>query len=271
MATYFVGDLQACFDEFELLLAKVNFDHQQDKLYLVGDLIGRGPKPKETLDFLIAHSESMLPVLGNHDLHFLSVANGIKANKANDNFTPLLDSAELATYIDYLRQQPLLRYLKQHSILISHAGLTPQWDLATAIEQADLVHHQLTAASYVDLLSTMYRNINDWHQCEGSHERLIFTINALTRMRFCNTQGHLEFATKNSPAKNTDNTLSPWFELAPDTPQYRSVFGHWAALMGETNNPNYVALDTGCLWGNWLTCWRLEDNQYFTQNSLQIC
>jgi bis(5'-nucleosyl)-tetraphosphatase (symmetrical) len=37
------------------LLDKINFDYEQDKLYLTGDLINKGPKAFEVVDFLLKH------------------------------------------------------------------------------------------------------------------------------------------------------------------------------------------------------------------------
>tara|TARA_B110001452_G_scaffold226176_1_gene200460 strand:- start:916 stop:1725 length:810 start_codon:yes stop_codon:yes gene_type:complete len=269
MATYFIGDIQACFDEFELLLKQVNFDHQQDNLYLVGDLIGRGPKPKETLDYLIAHQSSVHPVLGNHDLHFLAVAHNIKANKPNDNFTPLLESAELNDYIDYLRKQPLIRYLDDEELILCHAGLSPQWSLSTALFQANRVSAELRSPRYKKLLSVMYNNIANWQQCNTDQDKMVFAINTLTRMRYCNEQGHLEFATKVAPENNSNPSLTPWYSQQQSLAStQRLIFGHWASILGQTGHSQFIALDTGCLWGNWLTCWRYEDSQFFTKKSL---
>lgn len=269
MATYFIGDIQACFDEFKLLLEQVNFDHQQDNLYLVGDLIGRGPKPKETLDFLIAHQSSIHPVLGNHDLHFLAVANNIKANKVNDNFTPLLKSNRLNDYIDYLRKQPLIRYIENKELIVCHAGITPQWSVEIAVTQANRVNAKLISPHYRELLEAMYSNIADWRECKSQQDELIFTINALTRMRYCDEQSHLEFTIKVAPIENSDPTLTPWFSQQHSlVNDQKIVFGHWASILGQTDRPQFIALDTGCLWGNWLTCWRYEDNSFFYQKSL---
>ncbi|MGB0898649.1 MAG: symmetrical bis(5'-nucleosyl)-tetraphosphatase [Psychrobium sp.] len=269
MATYFIGDLQACFDEFILLLEQIEFDHQQDQLYLVGDLIGRGPKPKETLDYLIQHQFSIKSVLGNHDLHFLAVANNIKTNKDNDNFSPLLESARLNDYINYLRAQPLIRLLKDNELVVCHAGITPQWSLETAVTQASRVNAKLTSPHYKDLLEAMYNNIADWQQCKTQQDELIFAINTLTRMRYCNEQGHLEFMTKVAPEENSNPTLTPWFNQQHSLiSNQKIIFGHWASILGNTNHPQFIALDTGCLWGNWLTCWRYEDNSFFYQKSL---
>jgi bis(5'-nucleosyl)-tetraphosphatase (symmetrical) len=271
MATYFIGDIQACFDEFDLLLKQLNFNHQRDHLYLVGDLIGRGPQAEETLAFLVTHQASIHPVLGNHDLHFLAIANGIKAVKANDKYDELLQSPHLPKYINYLRNLPLIIHLPAHQIIVAHAGISPQWNMTTAFEQAHLVEKKLASKNYITLLAAMYNNdINDWENCHTVQDKAVFTINNLTRMRYCHLSGHLDFSVNCSPQHNDDINLTPWFSQTSSIMDgYRMVFGHWAALLGVTNDPRFIALDTGCLWGNWMTAWQLESNTYFQQISLQ--
>jgi len=271
VATYFIGDIQACFDEFYLLLKQLNFNHQRDHLYLVGDLIGRGPQAVEVLDFLLAHQTSIHPVLGNHDLHFLAIANGLKTAKASDKFERLLQSPNLSKYVDYLRCLPLIIHLPQHKILVTHAGISPQWDTDTALENAHIVEQWLSGEKSTTLLAAMYNNtVNDWDTCNTPLEKAIFTINNLTRMRYCNINGHLDFLEKCAPLSNSNKALSPWFsQLLLSKNDYRIIFGHWASLMGVTNNEKFLALDTGCLWKKWMTAWKLETNTYFQQNSLQ--
>ena len=270
MANFFVGDIQGCFDELRLLLAKINFNHEQDHLYLVGDLIGRGPQAKETLDFLMQHQQSMHPVLGNHDLHFLAISQGIKQAKQGDKFNELLSSTHLSQYVDYLRNQPLLIILPEDNIVITHAGISPQWDVATAAEQASIVQNWLSGDNFITLLTTMYNNdINHWNECVTSTQRAVFTINALTRMRYCYNDGRLDFSTNCAPHKNTDLALKPWFDFNLTPSDNTLVFGHWAALLGQTGQHKIIALDTGCLWGNLMTIWQSSTNTYFNQKSLQ--
>ena len=78
MATYFIGDLQGCYDELQLLLERVDFNPTQDKLYLVGDLVARGDKSLECLRFVKSLGNATQTVLGNHDLHLIATALGIK-------------------------------------------------------------------------------------------------------------------------------------------------------------------------------------------------
>lgn len=271
MADYFIGDIQGCFDELDLLLRQLRFNHQVDHLYLVGDLIGRGPQAQETLDFLISHQSSIHPVLGNHDLHFLAICHGIKKPKDSDKFEQILNSQHLPRYVNYLRHLPLIIELPKHKVIMCHAGISPQWDLITARKQAKDVTDWLIGDQLPTLLSAMYNNdINDWPSCTSPLEKAIFSINSLTRMRYCFNNNKLDFQENDSPSNNTNPSLTPWYTQQINLPtQYKVVFGHWASLLGHTNNPQFIALDTGCLWGEYLTAWALKSNKYFKQKSLQ--
>jgi len=270
MASYFIGDIQGCFDEFRLLLAKINFDHDQDTLFLTGDLIGRGPKALETLEYVTAHPNSIKTVLGNHDLHFLAISCGLQLAKPGDKFDQLLASPKLKNYVDYLRAQPLLIALPEHQIIVTHAGLSPQWDLATAKQAASAVEYQLQQPNFAQLLQQMYSNEpNNWADCGSPEQQWVYTINALTRMRYCYSDGSLDFVQKCPPSELKIPELAPWFNLNnPSLDQTKVVFGHWASLLGQTSHANAIALDTGCLWGNHLTAWHLETNQIITQSAL---
>ena len=271
MATFFIGDIQGCFDELILLLKKIKFNHQQDTLYLTGDLIGRGPKALATLEYVIKHQHSIKTVLGHHDLHFLAITCGIKKAKSSDKFEQLLASPRLTDFIDYLRQQPLLIELTQPKIILCHAGVNPQWDLATAKKAAQAVSKQLKQDNYAQLLGQMYDNsVVNWADCQTALQQSIFTINACTRMRYCYHDGNMDYQQNCPPAQLNDPRLTPWFKLENDTLKqgYRIIFGHWASLVGRTDQPNTIALDTGCLWGNHLTAWQLENQQFSVQNAL---
>ncbi|NRA82520.1 MAG: symmetrical bis(5'-nucleosyl)-tetraphosphatase [Gammaproteobacteria bacterium] len=272
MATYFIGDIQGCFDELMLLLKKINFDHHCDTLYLTGDLIGRGPKALETLEFITAHQSSINTVLGNHDIHFLAISCGIKKAKKSDYFEQLLASPSLDYYVDYLRHQPLLIELSPHNIILTHAGLSPQWSISAAKTAANLVESQLKQDNFSQLLSQMYTTEpSDVTQCNTAIEHSIYAINALTRMRYCYHGGQLEFSQKCPPHQLINQDLTPWFSLEhPVLATHRVVFGHWASLQGVTNHPNAIALDTGCLWGQFLSAWCLETNEITQQKSLMF-
>lgn len=129
MAVYAVGDLQGCLDPLKCLLERVAFDPAKDRLWLVGDLVNRGPQSLETLRFLYAMRESVVSVLGNHDLHLLAVAHKSERLKKSDTLREILEAPDREPLLDWLRRLPLLHYDEQRKVALVHAGIPPQWSL----------------------------------------------------------------------------------------------------------------------------------------------
>ena len=268
MSNYFVGDIQGCFDELILLLNQISFNKSTDKLWVAGDMVARGDKSLETVEYLMSLGDSVKVVLGNHDLHLLATYEGIKKVKPKDNLDKLLSSPNVKNIMDWIANQPLLHKLPNESVYMSHAGLSPQWSIQDAVYQAASAHRKLTSTNRKAWLTSMYgAQPNCWTKANSEEEKFRFTINALTRMRYCQQDGSLEFECKLSP-EDAPETLKPWFALSP-LQDIHWVFGHWAALMGECSNKKAFALDTGCVWGQHLTILRWEDKQLFTQVSLK--
>ncbi|MDP9499818.1 bis(5'-nucleosyl)-tetraphosphatase (symmetrical) ApaH [Bisgaard Taxon 45] len=270
MATYLVGDLQGCYDELQLLLEKVQFDSSQDQLYLVGDLVARGDKSLECLRFVKSLGESAKTVLGNHDLHLISTALGIKKVKVKDRVDAIFNAPDFEELIDWLRNQPLLVHNEQQNFVMTHAGISPDWDLATAKQCAQEVEAVLRQGDYRHLIENMYENHPDrWRDDLQGLDRLRYSINVFTRMRFCYWDHRLDFDCK-QPPESAPETLTPWFNLA--NPLYQSIpiiFGHWASLVNTPTPQNIYALDTGCVWGNRMTMLRWEDKHYFSQSAVK--
>lgn len=270
MATYLVGDLQGCFDELQLLLERVRFNPAQDKLYLVGDLVARGDKSLDCLRLVKSLGGAAQTVLGNHDLHLISTALGIKKIKPRDRVDAIFSAPDFEELIDWLRHQPLLVHNEELGFLMAHAGISPDWDLETAKACAKEVENVLQNGDFYALISQMYDNFPDrWSPDLQGMDRLRYIINVFTRMRFCYQDHRLDFACK-VPPKEAPPELVPWFEL--NNPLYRQipiVFGHWASLVDEKMPPNIYALDTGCVWNNRLTMLRWEDKQIFSQSAVK--
>lgn len=261
MKHYIIGDLHGCYDELQTLLQTANVDISKDELWFTGDLIGRGPKPLETLRFIRSLDAKAQVVLGNHDIHCLAVASGIARNKSRDQLTSLLDAPDSHELLEWLWQQPLLAQLAPNAVMV-HAGITPQWTFEQAIEYADEVHQIFCDPQ---LRQTLIAHIygdqpNKWHHELTGIERYRFIINSLTRMRFCYDDYRLDFAYKGALSSAPDQ-LTPWFKLRQDN--LTILFGHWAALMGKTADPRYIGLDTGCIWGNELTMLEWETAQFY--------
>jgi bis(5'-nucleosyl)-tetraphosphatase (symmetrical) len=261
MATYAIGDIQGCFEPLQRLLDEVGFDARGDRLWLVGDLVNRGPDSLATLRFVQSLGEASLVVLGNHDLHLLAVAEGYEKLKREDTLQQVLDAPDRDALLDWLRQCPLMHF--EDGWAMVHAGLLPAWSVSRALELAAEVEAALRAPTYRSFLARMYGNHPErWSDALAGHDRLRVIVNAMTRMRLCTVEGEMEFAHKGRPKQLPAGYL-PWF----DVPERRSrdtplIFGHWSAL-GLIKRPDLFGLDTGCLWGRRLTALRLEDRRLF--------
>ncbi|WP_286233618.1 symmetrical bis(5'-nucleosyl)-tetraphosphatase [Thalassotalea sediminis] len=269
MAIYFIGDIQGCYQELRLLLDKASFDPSKDQLWIAGDMIARGPASYQTLKFLISLGDAVKPILGNHDLHLLATYEGIKKEKAKDQLSELLDAPDIDEIINWLAQQPLLRKLPNESVYMSHAGLSPEWQIEDAIECARFAEAKISGKKRRHWLSIMYgEKPNSWLKVKNKEDKFRFTINAFTRMRYCYADGSLDFDCKASPS-NAPKKLSPWFtQTKKQLTQAHWIFGHWAALEGKVTTKHIYALDTGCVWGGQLTLLRWHDKKYITQQAL---
>lgn len=269
MAIYFVGDIQGCFTELTQLLKQVNFNKKKDQLWVAGDMVARGTQSLETLRFIMSLGASAKVVLGNHDLHLLATYYGLKKVKEKDHLTKTLNAPDVEKIMDWLAQQPLIQKLPDEEVYMSHAGLSPQWSIKTALKQAKKAHKLIRSKQRVEWLKEMYGELpNNWLDANTDIEKFRYTINSLTRMRFCHKDGSLDFNCKNSPQSAPKN-LKPWFSFPNHLKNMYWIFGHWAALSGHCSNPNAFALDTGCVWGNHLTLLRWHDKAVFNQKFSQ--
>lgn len=265
MKTYLVGDIHACLNPLTAVLNEAQFNPQHDRLIAVGDLIGRGPQPLQTLEFLYSLGDAFICTLGNHDFHFLAVAAQARTNKDNFGFTPILQSPKVHTYIDWLRQMPLCIFDIERHFFVSHAGISPQWSTKQASLLAKEVEQYLQSSHWHQLFASMYGNYPDlWHPELAGMDRYRYIINAFTRMRYCRPDMSLELSYKDSPNKPSPEQLKPWYSFRGNE-NLTYFFGHWASLCGKTNRPDVIGLDTGCVWGGKLTLYCLETGQTFTQ------
>lgn len=265
MATYVIGDLQGCFEPLTRLLQLIQFQPATDKLWFCGDLIARGPDSLACLDFVKSLGSAARVVLGNHDLHFIASYYGFSKIKAADNLASLQQAPHLAELIHWLCQQPLIQQSTQQDFLMVHAGLAPEWDLTTALTATAEVSAVLRDTPK-KVLAIMYGNTPArWCDAHTREERWRFTINACTRMRFCQPNGALELLTKSGVAEQ--DTLVPWYEFWRNKTHPELFFGHWAALNGYSPVAGIHALDTGCVWGNTLTAYCVESRQRYSVNA----
>jgi bis(5'-nucleosyl)-tetraphosphatase (symmetrical) len=265
MAVYAIGDIQGCFDELQSLLELIHFSPQQDHLWFAGDLVNRGPKSLETLRFIKGLGKHAVSVLGNHDLHLIAAAHGHPIKSDDHTLDAILNAPDRDELIDWLRQQPLLHHDAALGYTMIHAGLPPQWDLKLARQCAQEVETMLRSNNIANFIEHMYGNKpRRWSDELSGWKRLRFTVNCLTRLRFCDDEGRLEFKYKGTPGSQPAEFL-PWFEIPErNSKDLNIVFGHWSTL-GKRDDPGVFPLDTACLWGGELTALRLDTTpQWFS-------
>ena len=255
MALYLIGDVQGCDDALARLLDEIAFSPSRDTLVLLGDLVNRGPQSLAVLRRMVALEASAHCLLGNHDLHLLAVAHGVRKPHRSDTLDDILQAPDRAALLDWLRARPLA--LQRQGWLMVHAGVLPQWDAAQTLALAAELEGELRGPDWGVFLHNMYGNRPDrWSEQLHGLDRLRVIVNALTRLRFCSTNGVMEFETKDSAASAPAGFM-PWFEV----PQRRSegsriAFGHWSTL-GNVQRHDVLSLDTGCVWGGCLTAARI--------------
>jgi bis(5'-nucleosyl)-tetraphosphatase (symmetrical) len=265
MAVYAIGDLQGCYIELRELLDRLGYDRDEDRLWFVGDLVNRGPNSLECLRWVRDLGERAVVVLGNHDLHLLAVAAALgRKAKPTDTLDPILGAPDCDQLLDWLRTRPLLHHDAALGYTMVHAGLPPQWDLATATLCAREVEQALRGPGHQAFLKDMYGDQPDlWSDGLTGMARLRFSVNALTRMRFCTAEGRLELKAKGAP-HTASAELLPWFALRErKSAQLHLIFGHWSTL-GEAEGFGVYPLDTGCVWGGKLTALRLDGDGGWT-------
>ncbi|MEQ6916918.1 symmetrical bis(5'-nucleosyl)-tetraphosphatase [Halomonas aquatica] len=273
MTTYAIGDLQGCHEEFVALLERLDFDPRRDRLWLAGDLVNRGPGSLDCLREVMALGETAITVLGNHDLHLLAVARGGARENRKDTLSTILSAPDRERLLDWLQSRPLLvrRESPEHGdIVMIHAGLLPQWSVEQAARRAEEAEARLAGEGAGAFLEQMYGNEPAcWRDDLDGIERLRMIINAFTRMRFIDAAGCLDFAAKEG-LDSAPPGFAPWFQY-PRHDDPWLLFGHWAALQGETpaSRVRAEALDTGCVWGSRLTALDLESGQRVSVPSRQ--
>jgi bis(5'-nucleosyl)-tetraphosphatase (symmetrical) len=270
VSDYAIGDIQGCYDALQRLLEHLNFNENTDRLWLVGDLINRGPQSLAVLRFIKNLPISPRITLGNHDLHFLSrlfVHNTVR--QTDDTLQELLNADDREELGHWLRQQAILYHDETLNVVMCHAGIAPMWTLTQAKALAVELEQVLKGSNYLDFLTHMYGNKpNYWSDDLKGIERLRVICNYFTRMRFCDTAGHLILDYKGG-INNAPSGLFPWYDVPlRQEIQTDIIFGHWAALQGQCSHERIHALDTGCVWGGELTALCLQDKRRYSVSGL---
>ncbi len=263
MALYLIGDVQGCNDALQRLLDEIAFSASRDTLYLLGDLVNRGPDSAGVLRRLMRHGAAAQAVLGNHDLHLLAVAHGVRKPSRRDTLDGILDAPDRQAMLDWLRWQrmAMLENVAGQEVLMVHAGVLPSWTAGKTMALAAEVESVLRSDRLGEFLHQMYGDEPlGWSDDLSGAARLRVIVNALTRLRFCDAEGHMELATKEG-AGTAPPGYMPWFEVpGRQTAGLAVAFGHWSTL-GWLGRTDVISMDTGCVWGGALSALRLGESR----------
>lgn len=268
MARYAIGDIQGCMASLERLLALIDFSPIRDQLWLVGDLVNRGPRSLDVLRWAKNLGPVVTTVLGNHDLHLLSRAAGAAGEKKRDTLDEVLAARDRDELIDWLRSRPMLHADDRHVLV--HAGLHPRWTVADAKARAAELEHELRAPSWRAFLVQLAQHGPPprWDEKLGGGDRWRAIVAYLARARTLRPDGRVEPEFDGPPSQAPAGCV-PWFQFfSPAWSTHTIVFGHWAAL-GLDLGPRHLALDTGCVWGKSLTAIRLDDRMVFQVKAVE--
>lgn len=267
MSTYVIGDIQGCYKPFRALLKEVGFKPAKDTLWLAGDLVNRGPDNVSVLRYCADLGDRLKVVLGNHDLHLLAADAGARKPTRKDTLDDVLEAQDKDALLNWLRQQPIM--YQQDDFCLSHAGVPHIWSADQAEILAKEVEEVLRGTHYTDYLHNMYGNEpNRWDDSLDSWDRLRTITNYFTRMRFIDPLGALDFSANEGP-EDPPHGMMPWFTYPRRQEDENKIFlfGHWAALEGYSGKERFEALDSGCVWGGYLTAYCLENGKRYRVTS----
>src|ERR1700744_1480144 len=262
MATYAIGDVQGCYPELQRLLEKLRFDPAADRLWFCGDLVNRGGQSLETLRLIHSLRDNVIVTLGNHDLSLLAIGQRRQdaQSKVNPELREVLFAEDAPVLFEWMRSQKLMHHDEQLGWTMVHAGLAPIWTLRQALRQAQDVERELSSPRHPRILKNLFGNRPAaWSSRLQGIDRMRASINTLTRMRYCDVHGRIDFESKGIPGTQKPG-MYPWFEVpGMRRRETRIVCGHWSTL-GRFAGLGIYAIDTGCVWGGKLTAIRLEAN-----------
>ena len=261
MAIYAIGDIQGHLHPLQRLLNDAGFNPQKDQLWIVGDLVNRGPDSLGVLRFVRDLGDAAKPVLGNHDLRLLALHAGVVKERKHDTLQDVLKAPDCQELLHWLRHVPLVRKNREMKTIMIHAGIPKAWTRKETVTYAKEAAAALQGKNFRKFLKDIHTNkIQVWKKSFSTKKRLNFCTNALTRMRYCSPTGDLDFQDK-GPLGTQKRGLIPWFRVSKRAwDKWRIVFGHWSTL-GYLKEGNVLSLDSGCHWGKLLTLTRLDSDK----------
>jgi len=267
MATFAIGDVHGCFDTLQALLGRLRFDRRTDRLWMVGDLVNRGPRSLAVLRWAVELGDRLTVVLGNHDLHLLGRAMGVAAAKRRDTMLDVMEAPDRDDLLSWLRTRPLLHRDGDHALV--HAGLFPEWSIEKAERLARETEAWLQGSDAPRLVETVERKIAErWSGGMSDWDRARTSLAAFAKLRTVDEDGRMCADFSGAPEDAPRGCL-PWYAVpGRRTAGIFVACGHWAALGLHLGN-GVAALDTGCAWGRALTAIRLEDGKVYQEPAVE--
>lgn len=260
MATWAIGDVQGCMSSLEQLLGRIELG-DDDKIWLVGDLVNRGPRSADVLRWAKGLGDRAVCVLGNHDMHLLSRVAGVAEAKKRDTLDDVLNAPDRDELIEWLRHRPLVHV--DDDYLMVHAGLHPGWSAKKARKLAGEIEDGLRGDEWKSWIGQLAGKAPPWDDDLDGAARIRAILQYFLRVRCIDRDGVADPDFADHP-RSAPKGVSAWFDA--DDPAWGDnviVFGHWAAL-GLTIGIRHIGLDSGCVWGHQLTAVRLDD-EYVVQ------
>lgn len=258
MALYAIGDVQGCYSSLRALLDKIKFNSDHDQLWFVGDLVNRGPESLAVLRFVRDLDNNAVTVLGNHDLSLLAVAAGMRKLRPSDTMQDVLEAKDRDKLLDWLQRQPLMHFDEPNNCALVHASIHPAWTIDKALQLAAEVETRVRSSQSAKFYKLMYgAEPNRWSEDLNGYDRLRCITNIFTRARYITPDGSMDYS-NTDPPEDAPSDLTPWYLWESKTSRVtRVVFGHWASL-GCRHINQFIAIDSGCVWGGALTAVRLD-------------
>jgi bis(5'-nucleosyl)-tetraphosphatase (symmetrical) len=261
MATYVIGDVHGCWQTLQRLLERIGWRPSSDELWLVGDLVNRGPGSLDVLRWAADHDDRLVSVLGNHDLHLIARAYGLVGPRSGDRLEEILSAPDRDRLVDWLRRRPLL-HRRGDSVMV-HAGLWPGWGIKRATHLARAIGDGLSGDDCRRFLGRLLvKPRPKWSEELEGADMLAAAAAIFTRLRVVREDGRPKLGFTGAPAEIPDG-CTPWFSGAKVLRNGRRVvFGHWA-MLGFYRHHRATCLDSGCVYGGTLSAIRLDDDREY--------
>ncbi len=255
MATYAVADVHGVLGPLQRLETELAWQPGSDRVFMLGDLVGRGPDSLGTLEWAYERSGWVDTLLGNHDFALLMAHAGLRKTE-DRSLLRVLESSRADVLCDWLRHRPLL--IEEKSYVLVHAGILPAWTLERAAVHARAMEDALCSVGYRQALADLWGNgqICD-DPAAAPQDQLQLAANSFARMRMCDEAGCISLQYSGMPdAKG--NGFVPWYEYPLRKPIAKPIIcGHWSGH-GVLVSKEVIMLDAGTVYGGPLCAWDLD-------------